>query len=379
VRQGLTVVVLAAVLAACGGGGGTGTDVAAPACQGSHADSVPLAIRLPPQPTSAATSVCELTRYRAVFATDAWGRMPKRLRAADPDAQVWQERSLLYSCERCDLAAFRLPWIRAHHPEWILRTADGAEIHPAEHPGWVLLDFGDPGYQDAWSLRIQQSLSDGGWTGVDAADAGNVPEWSGTPVDPRTQADLTGDDRATYLAQALSLVHAAMRTHGFFLLAQNGPPEVVEPAQINSADALSAGQGFARLRGEEWTTLLRYYLQVGRERAAAFVFESGADPGESRDVYGLAAYLLVATPQGAYGLAAGAQPAPLYDVDLGPPNPDVPAEQVGEAWRRTYPGGAAAVNPSDLPTELTLGTVGDVTLPPGGAAIAIGSRLVTSY
>jgi hypothetical protein len=373
------VVALAAVLAACGGGGGGGTDAATPACPGTPVDSIPLAVTLPAVPEPGGTPICPLTRYHAVLATDAWGAMPKELRAQEPAAQVWQERTLLYSCERCDLAAFRLPWIRDHHPEWILRTAEGAEIHPADHPGWVLLDFGDPGYQDAWSLRIQQSLTAGGWTGVDVADAGNEPEWSGTPVDPRTQAELAPDDRVTYLAQALSLVHAAMRTHGFFLLAENGPPEIVEPTQINSADALTAGSGFARLRGEDWLALLRYYLQVGRERAAAYVIETGTDTGERRDVYALAAYLLVATPQGAYGLTEGAEISSLYDLDLGSPDPDVPAEQVGEAWRRTYPNGAAAVNPSDLPTELTLGQAGQVTLPAGGAAIAVGGRLITSY
>jgi putative glycosyl hydrolase-like family 15 (GHL15) protein len=372
-------VLLAALVTACSGGGGAGTGASPPKCAGSADAGVPLAIRLPARPTLEATPICALVSYRSVFATAAWGAMPKRLRAADPDVQVWQERSLLYTCQRCDAAAFRLPWIEKHHPEWILRTADGAEIHPDEHPGWVLLDFGDADYQSAWSLRIQQSLTDGGWTGVDAADAGNDPEWSGTPVDPRTGADIQPDDRATYLAQALSLVHAAMRTHGFFLLAQNGPPHIVEPAQINSADALTAGMGFAQLRGAAWTSLLRYFLQVQRERGAAFVFEAGPDPGERRDVYGLAAYLLVATPQGAYGLAPGTAVTPLYDLDLGAPDPDVLAEQVGEAWTRTYPSGAVAVNPSDLPTELSLGEAGTITLPPGSAAIAVGSRLVTSY
>ena len=377
-RQGLIVVTLAAVVAACGGGGGAGTDARAPSCLRTP-DSVPLAIRLPGRPPPGRPAICPLVRYQSVFTSPAWERTPKEIRAAEPGAQVWQERSLLYSCERCDLAAFHLPWIRAHHPEWILHTADGAEIHPADHPGWVLLDFGDPAYQGAWSLRVQQSLRAGGWTGVDAVDAGNAPEWSGTPVDPRTQADLAPDDRITYLAQALSLVHAAMRTQGFFLLAQNGPPEIIEPAQINSADALDAGAGFARLRRTAWDTLLNYYLQVGRERAGAYVFESGPDTGGSRDVYGLASYLLVATPQGAYGVATGAPLTSLYDIDLGAPNPDVPAARMGEAWARTYPGGAVAVNPSDLPAELTLGAAGQITLPAGGAAIVVGSRLVTSY
>jgi hypothetical protein len=57
----------------------------------------------------------------------------------------------------------------------------------------------------------------------------------------------------------------------------------------------------------------------------------------------------------------------------------VVAEQIGEAWRRTYPNGAVAVNPSDLPTELTLGDAGEITLPAGGAAVTVGSRLITSY
>lgn len=370
---------LAAFVTACSAGGGAGTGASPPPCPAAADVGVPLAIRLPARPTVEPPPVCPLVSYSAVFASAAWGAMPKELRAADSDVQVWQERSLLYSCERCDAAPFRLPWIRKHHPEWILRTADGAEIHPAEHPGWVLLDFGDAGYQGAWSLRVQQSLTDGGWTGVDVADAGNEPEWSGTPVDPRTGGELEPDDRATYLAQALSLVHAAMRTQGFFLLAQNGPPSIVEPAQINSADAVTAGIGFARLRGAEWTTLLDYYLQVQRQRVAAFVFETEPDPSPKRDVYALAAYLLVATPQGAYGLAPGSAVTPLYDLDLGDPDPDVLAEQFGEAWTRTYPHGAVAVNPSDLPTDVSLGTAGRITLPAGGAAIAVGSRLVTSY
>jgi Hypothetical glycosyl hydrolase family 15 len=373
------VVTLAAVVAACGGSGGAGTDANAPSCPTVRVDTIPLAVRLPGRPPVGGPAVCPLARYRAIFGSDAWSDLPKEVRSVEPEVQVWQERSLLYTCDRCDVAAFHLAWIRQHHPEWILHTAEGAEIHPADHPSWVLLDFGDPDYQGAWSLRVQQSLQAGGWTGVDIADGGNAPEWSGIPVDPRTQTELATDDRATYLAQALSLVHAAMRTHGFFLLAQNGPPDVIEPAQINSADALAAGSGFARLRGAEWATLLRYYQQVGRERAAAFVFESAPDTSGRRDVYGLAAYLLVATPQGAYGLAPGAGLTPLYDLDLGAPDPDVPAEQVGEAWRRIYPHGAAAVNPSDLPTELTLGQAGEITLPPRGAAIAVGGRLVTSY
>jgi hypothetical protein len=379
VRRGVALALLAVVATACGGGGDGSSVVSVAQCPGERPAGIPLALRLPPRPRSGTAAVCALLPYRAVFARADWGAVPRRLRSSLPDMRAWQERSLLYACGRCSLSAFHLGWIQAHHPDWILRTASGADIRPIDHPGWVLLDFGDPEYQSAWALRVQQSLAAGGWTGVEIDDAGNAPGWSGVPIDPRTGGELNGGDRATYLAQALSLIHAAMRTHGFFVLAENGPPAIVEPPQINSADAVSAGEGFARLRGSAWERLLRYYLQAQRQRAATFVWESGPDPGAERDVYGLAAYLLVATPEGAYGLAPGTTATALYDLDLGAPDPDVLAEHVGEAWRRIYPNGAAAVNPSDLPSELTLGGAGPVTLPPGGAAIAVGSRLVTSY
>ena len=230
----------------------------------------------------------------------------------------------------------------------------------------MLLDFGDAGYQGAWSLRIQQSLTDGGWTGVDVADAGNAPEWSGTPVDPRTGAELEPDDRATYLAQALSLVHAAMRTQGFFLLAQNGPPEHrrARPDQLGRRPHRGDGVRAPARRGMDrasFGTTSRCSASAGRRSCS----RPAPDPGERRDVYGLAGYLLVATPEGAYGLAPGTAVTPLYDLDLGAPDPDVLAEQVGEAWTRTYPNGAVAVNPSDLPTELSLGAAGTITLPAG--------------
>lgn len=369
---------LALVLSGCGGGSDTansGPDCTVPGPR----PAVALLAEPASQPTARA-QICELaTDFRNVVMEPAWDAAAKALLAVNHDVGLWQRRTLLLACTGCRSSGLDLAQVRDDHPQWILHDSAGREVHLVGHPDQVLLDFGDPDYQGAWSLRIQQSLDAGGWTGVAVVDAGNAPEWSATPVDPRTQTELDPGDRATYLAQALSLVHAAMRTHGFFLLAQNGPPEIVEPAQINSADALDAGAGFARLRGSAWLTLFEYYMQVQRERTAAFVFESGPDPGPKRDVYGLAAYLLVATPQGAYGLAPGSSPASLYDLDLGAPDPDVVAEQVGEAWRRTYPNGAVAVNPSDLPTELTLGDAGEITLPAGGAAVTVGSRLITSY
>ncbi|HYX83383.1 MAG TPA: hypothetical protein VE777_00290 [Gaiellales bacterium] len=342
------------------------------------AANVALAAR-PDQVPSGTEGICSLLRYKAVFGQPRWRDVPKEIRALDPSVQVWEERSLLYACGGCDQTAFRLDWVRRHHPDWIMHTASGAEVHPLRHPSWVLLAFGDAQYQDAWANEVRKSLAAGGWTGVDIVDAGNRPRWSGTPVDPATGRPLAEEDRVTDLAEALSLIHAAMRTQGFFVLAQNGPPGVIEPAEINSADGVAAGDGFAALRGWRWERLLRYYQQVQKEAGWAYVWETAPAGDQRRIVYGLASYLLVATPNGAYGAPAGTAPAAVYDLDLGPPDPGTPVARIGEAWARSYPSGFVAVNPSDLSTTLSMGRAGRVTLPPGSAAIAAGTRLVTTF
>jgi hypothetical protein len=328
-------------------------------------------VRVEVPPKGGLRALCPLLRYTAVVTTPVWRTRAAELRSLDPRIATWEARSLLYTCDQCDLAGFGLAWIEAHHPEWILRAASGNEVHPAHHPSWVLLDFGSQAYVAAWSQRVRQSLTVYGYTGVAVDDAGNSPRWSEQPIDPRTGLPLTENDRATYLAQALSLIHADMRTHGFFVMAENGPPAVVEPAQINSADAVSAGDGFAELRGTAWLAALRYYLQAQRDRVGTYVWQDQPAHG-SGVVYGLASYLLVATPTGAYG-----GPVPP-GIDLGTP-PDTPPTLAGAAWVRAYPRGAVAVNPSHKAVTVEMGSVGSVILPPDTAAISDGTRVITSF
>jgi hypothetical protein len=316
--------------------------------------------------------MCALLRYSAVVTTPLWGARAAELRALDARVVIWQARSLLYACAGCGLTGFDLRWVLRRHPEWIMRAASGDEIHPAAHPSWVLLDYADPVYQAAWSAHVRVSLGADGYTGVAIDDAGNAPAWSADPIDPRTGVGLTSDSRAAYLAHALALIRADMRTHGFLVLAENGPPGIVEPAQINSADAVSAGGGFTTLAGARWVQLLRYSLQAQHERVGTYVWEAHPAAGAPGRVYGLAGYLLVATPTGAYG---GPLPG---DVNLGTP-PDTPPIRAGRAWLRVYPGGVVAVNPSPSPVVVRLGSLGPVRLPAASAAIAAGTRLMTSF
>ena len=240
-------------------------------------------------------------------------------------------------------------------------------MHPAGHLDWVLLDFGNPEYQAAWAQRVADNVEADGWTGVEVVDASNLPQWSQPPLDPRTGQEMSEDDRRRYLAEALALVRAAMKTRGFSLIAVNDPPVVVDLAQIGSTDGVSVGEGFARLRGAAWQQLFDYFQAAVEVEVGAWVWDG--DRGLTRDqrLYGLASYLLVSSRLSAYG--APSHPSdPLYAIDLGEPLDVTRAE--GPVRLREFDRGLVAVNPGEVAADVTLSGHGDVRLPPGGAVIA---------
>ena len=177
------------------------------ACAGLRRPGVPLAFA-PARAPTLARARCLGIQYTAVIGRLSWGSLPSVIRKLDSSVAAWQERSLLYACDRCGLAGFGLTWVRNHHSGWILHSPQGTEVHPQQHPDWVLLNFTDPKYQYAWALHVRKSLGAGGWTGVDVIDADNDPDWSDTPIDPATGEAMTEGHRRQYLASALTLIDA---------------------------------------------------------------------------------------------------------------------------------------------------------------------------
>lgn len=365
---------LAAVLAAAACEGRSAA-TAPTACSGVRRPGVALALA-PAAPPAFDRARCLGLQYAAVIGTLAWGDLPKTIRRTAPATAAWQQRSLLYACDRCGLAGFGLAWVRAHHPGWILHSVQGTEIHPHGHPGWVLLNFTDPKYQYAWGVHVRTSLAAGGWTGVDVIDADNDPDWSDTPVLPATGRAMTETQRRQKLADALALVRATLKIQGYSLMAENGPPDVIDFRQVNSTDAVSLRDGFAHLSDAEWATELRYYQHASGEGVGTYVADR---PGLSRAraIYGLAAYLLVAIPRDSAYVAPSGPDDPIYAIRPGTP-PTTPAVPDGGAWTRTYPNGVVAVNPSDLPATVTMGSAGSVTIAAHGAAIESGGDLLST-
>lgn len=368
------VAAMAALLAAvsCEGNAASSTPKA---CSGLRRPGVPLAFA-PVRPPTLARARCIGVQYVAVIGQLGWNRLPKMMRHSSAGLLAWQQRSLLYACNRCGLAGFGLAWVRAHHPDWIMHSATGTEIHPMTHPNWVLLNFTDPRYYSAWAQHVRHSLIAGGWTGVEVIDAGNDPDWSDVPVDPSTGEVMTDAHRRHYIARALALVRATLKIMGYSLLADNGPPSVVSFDQINSTDVVTVGEGFGRLYGSDWDTVFHYYRKAGGWKSGVYVRD---DPGLTRAqaIYGLASFMLVAIPRGSAYVGTAPASSPIYQIAPGA-LPATPATKDGEVWVRTYPNGVVAVNPSDVPGRVSMGSAGRVTIPPRSAAIEAGGHLLTS-
>ena len=124
------------------------------------------------------------------------------------------------------------------------------------------------------------------------------------------------------------------------------------------------------------TTELSYYRHVGGWESGTYVADR---PGLSRAqmLYGLASFLLVAIPRDSAYVAPTGAGSPLYAIDPGTA-PTTPPVKHGDVWTRTYPNAAVAVNPSDFPATVALGSAGHVTLGPRSAAIEAGGHLLTS-
>ena len=207
-----------------------------------------MAVRLAPPPTKQAAD-CLARSQSAVFGSGAWGDRPAEMLAINPTLQLWEARSLLYACNGCATGGVLAHLVEQNHPEWILHTAQNQVVHPVGHPNEILLNFASLNYQTLWAERVARGLARERWTGVNVIDANNDPDWDGVPLDPRG-TPITAKVQRDYLGHALEVTRAVIKTSGFRLAAQNGPPSIVDCDQINSTDSVSVGTGFALLTGD---------------------------------------------------------------------------------------------------------------------------------
>ena len=176
-----------------------------------------------------------------------------------------------------------------------------------------MFDISNPDYLAAWATAVETQLGAGGWTGVELVDAGNLPAWTNSPIDPNTGQDMTVSDHARYLAEAMAEVRGGLKSNNFAVIAQNQPFTIIDPHQIASSDAVSVERGFARLRGSAWTALYTYFEAALDSRVGAWVWDGGNLDHQQR-VFGLASYLLVSGLWSGYSVLPGTERA-LYRAE----------------------------------------------------------------
>ena len=365
------------IAAGCGGGSSAPTTPPPPKCDDVTRPATPLLIRLRRPPTVAAAT-CVGRTYTNVVAPD-WPGLPAHVQDGDQGVHVFQERVLQYGftpCRDCPRPGLDLAEVRRDHPDWILKDASGADVHPPGHPGWVMFDISNPDYLAAWATAVENQLGAGGWTGVELVDAGNLPAWTNSPIDPNTGQDMTVSDHARYLAEAMAEVRGGLKSNNFAVIALNQPYTIIDAPQIRSSDAVSVERGFARLGGSAWTALYTYFEAALDARVGAWVWDGGELDHQQR-VFGLASYLLVSGLWSGYSVLPGTDRA-LYELNPGVPSA-APIRQ-GDALVREFDSGAVAVNPGPAPAPVQLpGQSAPLVVPAEGAVIEVKGRLTTSF
>jgi hypothetical protein len=380
-RVAAAAIMLCLSVAGCGGGGSAATSTPPPpSCMDLRRPETPLVVELRQQPT--ATDAACLGQVYDNIVAPAWNDLPREVHAIDPNDRLWQTWSLQYGfvpCADCPRPALDPATVRDDHPEWILTDAEGQDVHPPGHPGWIMYDISNPDYLAAWAASVVDQLTkNAGWEGVFVVDAGNRQAWQTPPIDPATKQPMTFQDHARYLASAMAEARSGLKVNGFLMVADNAPSNLVDADQIGSADAVSVGRGFARLSGADWTQLYGYFERALDRRTSAWVWDGGKLTRSER-IFGLASYLLISDAlYSAYGVTSGAQQS-LYNLNPGGPSEPAPVQQDG-AYVRTFASGEVAVNPGPLAASLQVpGRDQPVTVPPNAAFILANGRLTTSF
>jgi hypothetical protein len=377
-KAATAAVVLCLLLAGCSEGHAVSSAPPPPTCADVRPPKTPLLVELTQEPTSA-TAACLGKVYDNMVAP-AWSDLPDEVHAVDPSDRLWQERSLQYGftpCADCPRPGLDPATVAKDHPEWILKDAAGNTVHPPGHPDWVMYDISNPLYLQAWADAVVKVLSNTGWTGVFLVDAGNGSPWVYPPINPLTHEPMTSDEHARYLASAMAEVRAGLKTNGFSVAADNAPYTLIDGGQIGSADAVSAGRGFARLSGDQWMQLYGYFEEALDKRVSCWVWDHGTLDRSER-IFGLASYLLISdTLFSAYGVDPG-KDLSVYDINPGVPSEPAPRVLHG-VYVRAFASGEVAVNPGPLVASVQVtGQSQPVTLSPGEALIEANGKLELS-
>jgi Hypothetical glycosyl hydrolase family 15 len=344
-----------------------------------------------------------IARGNAVVVLNSWDfRLIPVLKRANPSVQVWVYKDLsgvrsddcttsTGNCGACGpgVADNRLLssgigycWLKRNHPDWLLRAlGSGRPFQFRGYPHTWETDYGNRAYQRQWAANVIADVHSHGWDGVELDNALAIADAYGVAARYRSNAAVQA---ATYSAlqevgHALSRADVALvanvgyatRFRGLWqrwLGPVGGLEQEFYLSFTTQPDAV--GDGWGEYESEVSSCAAQHkrcWFHTGRYTAAVTT--------QTRS-YALAS-LLLAT-DGRQLLSVGdltSLPSALR-VALGFSLSTM--DQAGRAWRRSFAGGVAVVNPTRSSTVAYLGgsyfgnaghTVSAVFLQPASAAV----------
>jgi hypothetical protein len=289
-------------------------------------------------------------------------------------------------------------WARAHHPEWFLRSADGAAIQWSDYLGLWPMDVRSPAYQQQWAANVSVDVITHGWDGVmvdDALTRLSHPTVAGSVARqiPDDQAQLAatgtflGAVGSSLLAKHLLVVPNASVTWDNYASVYRRWASVVSGWLFEYWAKWGLDDSYPRFTGPDLQLRLDIMTLVqGTGRFLVPVTYSGSS-STATQVYHRAAFLLVWDGGRSSSIFSTTEPntsqvVPAAQTDLGTPT-GARFVTPGGVLRRDFTGGLVLLNPDRTRTVTValpsgyatpLGGVPLLPLPPATAAVLARAR-----
>lgn len=323
-----------------------------------------------------------VARENAVVVLNSWDfHLIPVLKQANPSVQVWVYKDL--SGVRSDDCATRTGncgtcargvtdnrllssgtgycWLKRNHPDWLLRAlGSGQPFQFRGYPHTWETDYGNRAYQRQWAANVIADVHSHGWDGVELDNALATDDAYGVAAKYRTNAAVQA---ATY--SALREIGHALSRAGIGSVANVGYATMFRGLWQRWLGPVGGLEQEFYLSfttqpdavGGLWSEYESEVFSCGAQHKRCWFHAGRYTAAVTAQTRGYALASLLLATDGRQLLSVGnltSLPAALH-VALGLPLSTM--DQAGRAWRRSFAGGVAVVNPTRSSMVADLGGV----------------------